>query len=335
MRHRSLPWLFLIAPLCTDSAEIGTAGIVRQTADATLACLRWTPVGMCFWLDCSLAGCRVESSLKVGHYNPDVVVSSYNELGQNPWRETRAALGAAQTAAANGVLGRLGNVVIESAGNRTEGSPERRDHKNLVFREADVIGHPLQLLPTELTPLLCASQAEPLAPYFLSALDAVSWRNPLIEMLYPASLIPGLREVGDWPLNTWGSVHPRGGWSVQAEEPKAAALTAQRAADIVTRPSQPHVYQPLPGPDVVNQQVWPPDALIENDARTGTWQMLAPLPESTCAEFGINDLDTVAGWGGGRVDESGDYVWNLWRPYRCCQRQGQIFLFDIDWVDFP
>jgi len=35
------------------------------------------------------------------------------------------------------------------------------------------------------------------------------------------------------------------------------------------------------------------------------------------------------------VDKGGDYVWNLWRPYKCCQRRGQFFLFDIDWMTYP
>ena len=43
--------------------------------------------------------------------------------------------------------------------------------------------------------------------------------------------------------------------------------------------------------------------------------------------FGTNDLASLTGWGGGRVDAAGDYVWNLWRPYKCCRRRGQWFLF--------
>jgi hypothetical protein len=51
--------------------------------------------------------------------------------------------------------------------------------------------------------------------------------------------------------------------------------------------------------------------------------------------FGTNDLVGLAGWGGGRVDAAGDYVWNLWRPYQCCSRRGQWFLFDINWISYP
>ena len=244
--------LIFQAPPTTHAATITTPGIVAQTTAATFACMRWMPVGVCFWLRCSWTGCRVRTSLKVGHYNPDLVVSVYNELGGNPWAEIRATLGLAQRAAATGLLGALLPVPIDSAGNRTEGTGDRRDHRNLVFRETDAIGHPLSSLSGVVAGvgLLCESQTTSFVPYFQSGLDALSWRQEIPEIFYPASWIPGLREVGTWPLQTWGSVHPRTGWTTQAEEPKAAAVNAQRAGDIVTRAGQPHIYIPLSGSEL-------------------------------------------------------------------------------------
>lgn len=331
--------LLLALPLAQPSraANLTTAEIMEQTSSAAFACMQWRPVGLCFWLDCDLLSCTVHSSLKVGHYNPDLVVSAYNTLGGNPWIEMRATLGAAQRAAAQGLLGRLLPVPVDSAGNRTEGTQAHLDHRNLIFRETDAIGHPLNLLPAVggTDGLFCPSQATPLVPYFQSGLDALAWRLEVPEMLYPASLLPGLREVGHWPLQTWGGLYPRTGWTTQAEEPKGAAINAQRAGDIVTRTGQPHVYLPLTGPFVIDQQVWPPGPLAEVNARTGTWQMLAPRAENSCAVFGTNDLFSAVGWGGGRVDPGGDYAWTLWRPYQCCQREGQVFITDINWTSFP
>ena len=329
--------LMLNATSSTHAATITTPRLVAHAAAATFACMRWMPVGMCFWLHCSWKGCRVRTSLKVGHYNPDLVVSVYNELGGNPWDEIRAALGLAQRAAASGLLGALLPVPVDSAGNRTEGTGDRRDHRNLVFRETDAIGHPLGTLSGIVAGvgLLCESQTKSFVPYFQSGLDALSWRQDVPEIFYPASWIPGLRELGSWSLQTWGSVHPRTGWTIQPEEPKAAAIIAQRAGDIVTRAGQPHIYIPLAKPSDDKQRVWPPGPLVETDARTGTWQMLTPRPEASCGVFGTNDLVGLAGWGGGRVDSAGDYAWNLWRPYQCCSRRGQRFLFDINWIAYP
>lgn len=327
--------LALSSPEVTRAETLTTPVIVARTTTAALSCMRWTPIGMCFWLRCGISGCRVRSSLKVGHYNPDLVVASYHTLGGNPWLEVRSTLGAAQRVAATGILGRLMHVPIGSGVNRTEGDPAQRDHRNLLFREADAIGHPVSTFSKVSFDLICNSQATPLVPYFQSGIDALAWRAALPESLYPESLIPGRREVGTWPVQTWGSVHPRNGWLTQSEEPKAAAVIAERAGDIVTRKGQPHLYLALSGPKGSRQRVWPAGPLLENDARTGSWQMLTPKADTGCAAFGQKDLARPTSWSNGRVDVHGDYAWNLWRPYKCCRSRGQVFLFSVDWSAYP
>ena len=314
-----------------QGGSITTSGIMARTSAAASSCMQWTPVGSCFWLRCSWSGCKVRTSVKIGHYRPDLVVSSYHELGANPWVEARTVLGRAQRAAVQGVLGARLPVAAGGGGHRTEGSA--REHRNLVFREADAIGHPLTVLPVPA--FTCRSQTRALVPYFQSGIDALSWRQAVPEMLYPASFTPGLREIGGWPLQTWGGVYPRTGWLTQVDEPKAAAVIAQRAGDIVTRTGQPHVYVPLTGSSASGQKLWPAGPLVERDRRTGVWQMLHPRADTGCAVFGTSDLGTPGSWGAGRVDEGGDYAWSLWRPYQCCRRRGQWFLFDIDWMDWP
>ena len=93
----------------------------------------------------------------------------------------------------NGLLGALLPVPIDSAGNRTEGTADKRDHKNMVFRETDAIGHPMSSLSGLVAGvgLLCQSQTTSFFPYFQSGLDALSWRQEVPEIFYPASLIPG------------------------------------------------------------------------------------------------------------------------------------------------
>ncbi|MGL4668574.1 MAG: TraU family protein, partial [Saezia sp.] len=102
----------------------------------------------------------------------------------------------------------------------------------------------------------------------------------------------------------------------QAEDYKAGAVTAQRAADIVTRKGQPHVYRPL----LTNSKTgyWPAGALKENDVSTGKWQELAPKVSGSCAVFPNNEIH--------QEDARGAYAWALWRPYSCCKRRGQVFL---------
>lgn len=344
------------------AGEITTDQITMRTVEALPACLNWMPVGLCFWLHCSWKGCTIKTSVKVGHYNPDLVVSAYNTLGDNPWRAIQDGLGDLQQQAAETLLDNDLATSIGSAGNRTEGT--NQDHRNLIFREADAVGHPVATLSglASTTGLLCPSQTEPFFPYFQSAFDALAWRLDVPEGLYPASWLPGAREVGDWPRHTWGSVHPRTGWITQTDEAKAAAVIAQRAGDIVTRSRQPHVYSALAKgafwhnditeiiddwvgddgdgfnrwtPSFSGVKVWPPGPLVETDRKTGTWQMLLPTPERSCQVFGTNDLAATNSWGGGKIAADGDYAWNLWRPYQCCRRAGQTFLYSIDFFSYP
>ena len=263
------------------------------------------------------------------------MVSVYHESGSNPWTDIRTTLGQAQKTALSGLMGALTPAPVGGSGHRT-GSATRRYHENLTFWEADVVGHPLKALAGHLPPLglICPSQSRPLFPYFQSSLDALAWRQEVPEIFYPASRLPGMRELGTGLLQTWGSIYPRTGWAVQAEEPKAAALVAQRVGDITTRTGQPHVYVPITG-SPGSGRIWPPGPLKENDRSTGLWQLLHPRSETTCEVFGSDDRLAASGWGSGRRDTKGEYVWNLWRPYRCCPRRGQWFLYDLDWSGYP
>jgi hypothetical protein len=86
----------------------------------------------------------------------------------------QSILNGIQTAAANDMLS--ARVPVECAGNRTEGSQDGENHKNLIFRETDAIGHPLRSSGGIVsgTGYLCESQTTAFLPYFQSALDAVA-----------------------------------------------------------------------------------------------------------------------------------------------------------------
>lgn len=328
----------LIFSVQAKSETITTAGII--TASASIACMKYRVIGLCYWL---AEWGKIKVSIKVGHYNPDLVVSAYNGIGGNPWIEAKATYGAAQVAGASAIFATLGGLVPNPGGgmnrNSGAGTTNKKSHKNFIYKDADVIGHPATALSLigSVGGYICPSQAFPLYPYMLSTLDAISWRLGVPEFVYPQALIPGMREIGNFPLNTWGAVYPRSGFVTQHSPSKAAAVIAQRSGDIVTRTFQPHVYTPValgPGLSSGDMKVWNPGSLVEGNDKTGTWQMLVPKKETSCNSFGSNDIATISGWGGGKVSSSGDYAWNLWRPYKCCQRRGK-FLFDVNFMSYP
>jgi integrating conjugative element protein (TIGR03756 family) len=288
-----------------NSAQIITSALSPQ-------CMEYKIVGICYWLLCTSFGCVVKTSTKVRHYIPNAVVSSYNQTGSNPWTEM-SFLG-------TGLSG-----IAEGGGANEQKRVERKD--NLQFKNADVIGHPALAAPVfnrfmGQMGYTCSSPATALMPYLLSTLDAVMWRSGLPESFYPEALTPGLREVGStMGANMWGNVYPRSGFVTQVDDYKAAAVVAQRAADVVTRTGQIHVYQPMTAR--ASPGYWPPSPVTENTGtRNHKWQQLTPSLSTSCAVFpdSPNPIAT-----------DGNYAWALWQPYSCCKRRGQTFLYSIDY----
>lgn len=334
-KRKILLFLAMIMLLPSQAMAITTPEII--SASASLACMKYRVIGLCYWRKKH----KVKVSVKVGHYNPDLVVSAYTGIGDNPWTEAGATFGTAQSSGAAAIFAALTGVLPGGGMNRNSGSgtTNNKSHKDLIFKEADAIGHPATALSLigSIGGYICPSSAYPLYPYMLSSLDAFSWRLGVPEMIYPQALIPGSREIGSFPVHTWGGVYPRSGFVTQTSPSKAAAVIAQRVGDIVTRGGQPHVYTPVssgPRPSSGSMKVWRPGALTEMNEKSGTWQMLVPKKESSCDAFGKNDIASVAGWGGGKVSATGGYAWNLWRPYKCCKDRGR-FLFDINFMSYP
>ena len=325
-RAVQLAWLVL-APLAVQAQErVTTAQIVTNTLPGLASCLQWRVSGTCFWLFCTWFSCEVRTSMRISHYSPDVVVSTWHDLKSHPWSDWGMALETQLLAAATSEV----RAPIDAAGTRTR--KDRRD-QNKMYRDADAIGFPLNLGSMAGggdTTVFCPNRVQAFQPYYTSMLDALFWRAMLpLEALRPEALIPGLREVGTWPLNSWGNVFPRDGNVTQQHSVKAAAVQSQRVGDIITGGGTPHLYIQLPtgGMDYINNYlVWLPSPLIEHQPLTGTWQMVAPVPEPVCHAFGDNDSVLPASYGDGKTSSSAGYIFNLWRPYSCCSQAGQVFL---------
>lgn len=300
LRSWALSLLLVSGPSLTlDSARITASALSPN-------CLEYRVVGLCFWLFCTPFGCKVKTSTKVRHFIPELVVSSYATTGNNPWTEM-AALSSPISGAEGG-----GNLITPNT---------LRD--NLPrFKNVDGIGHPGGVVATQLAAqsgYACASGATAFQPYYLSTLDSLAWRHGIPESVYPESLTPGVREIGlQASGNMWGNVYPRQGFLVQPDDFKAAAVMAQRAGDVMTRSGQPHVYLPLT--PAKREGYWPPGPIVENEASTHKWQLLSPQVQPTCAIFPSEPVQSA----------DGGYAWSLWRPYSCCKREGQTFLFSLD-----
>ena len=307
-----------------EKTEISTEEIV-SSLPLDQSCLNYCITGICVWLRCGLSGCSIETSIQVRHYNPDLVVSVYDELGENTWREAEAILAETTEGAAKAIVGLFSKAPV-GGGHRVEGGNQQID-QSLRFKEASAIGHPLASIGNTIKEIdfFCPSEAESFIPYFYSELDALSWRLGFSEQLYLQNLLPGQRVIGSGFLQQWGPVWPRTGFVLQKDDVKAAAIIAQRAGNIVTQTAQPHIYLPLNGNGYNRTRL--PGELIENDEDTGVWQMLAPKQDNECYIFGENDIAGPS-WSTGRQSEDNRYAFALWRPYECCRDRGR-YLFTV------
>lgn len=325
--------LFAVCLTPAAVASLNSVQITEQTLQAVDSCLKWKVIiGTCTWLHCDLLGCRVRVSLKIGHYRPDLVVSVYPTIEAHPWREIKVVVKTTFEQIKKTQPEEL-QTVVEGSGLNPAHS-QKHITRNLRFFESDVIGHPLSDLPMIYANYFCTSETIVLTPYYSSLTDIVAWRNPELDSLNLVNLVPGRREIGRWPRFTWGSVYPRCGWINQPSPPKAAAVIAQRAADIAINGGSLHVRNPLRNYSS-HEKRWGPPALRETNGRTGKWQMIHPRKQSSCEVFGTNDLFATSDWGGGKVDKNNAYLWVLWRPYQCCRKRGQVFLGSDDVYGYP
>lgn len=306
--------VYVLLPINVNSAEnISTIEVTASTIKAIPSCLHYKIIGICFWLVCKGTDCHVETTPKVDHYLPDAVVSVFRRNDSNPWDYANKLV--------DPVAYQTGKLQVRSTmkfdlgnGNQSESnSTEQNNH----FKEVDIIGNPAIVLFTSHSDTFLPSQAKPFMPYYLSLSDAYAWRSPLIEAVrYPAYLTPGVHIVGSLTDN-WGAVYPRVGFINQPADGKAAAVIAQRAADIATRGNQPHIYQPLNTDDSCGDhcQTW---ETVENNSNT-KFQMIYPIEQNECVVFGENDLLSPTPWGqDAAVKGDGNYAWIMWRHYKGC-----------------
>ena len=332
-------WIVAIigaAPRNLYGDSISTAEIIARSH--SVSCLDWKISGVCIWLKCTIFGCYITTTPRISHRLPDLVFQAYPNSFDPPWQ---SGLSYEKI---------TGKVPYDISGGKVTGiTTSNIQPDSLQFNEVDAIGNPT-VNQLKIGRFLCKSAAKALYPYYISVEDALSWRSGDADANKIESVTQGLREIGHWPNFTWGSVYPRTGFLIQNHPGKAAAVSCQRAADIVLRDHSGHLVRPLAkqrsnrvirgnpkakterecnlsggfwdfnprgdsGPTCRPQRwlQWLP----YSDERNDKWQMIYPLPNDSCETFG-QDREFNAE----RVATDGKYIWNYWGKYKCCVDPG-------------
>lgn len=311
-------WLtVLLVPSVPRADSFTSADLVKSTV--SVDCLDWKIRGICLKLKCGIFGCRIRTVPWVEHRIPDLVVSAYNEPGDNPWVEAAALYGKPLAAAASAISLAATGLPMgggQNTGTRPGGTAEAgsvQSGGNLRFKEVTIVGNPAtiafrQWLTGGVVPVACTTNVKPMLLYFAGEADAAAWRTGITEQLYPATWSPWARPIGRFPEGLWGTVHPRQGHVHQHHDVLAGAVAAQRAVDIATRSGQPHVYFRVPG-------------ISESDEKTDRWQMVHPRSEQQCRTFG-QDSDYFRGRENMSGPGEGGYGWIYWPLHHCCPGSG-------------
>lgn len=323
-RYLFLSLLLFSASIFAEGGEINTVDVVKDTVMGFSKNANYKVVGLCFWVKYTWKGPRFLTTLKVDYYSPDAVVSVYNHNGANPWWYANEIIDKAAYKAAQAQVKSVYHTNMDDSSESVSSTHDNNDK----FKEVDVIGNPGIKIFDSLG-VFIGSRSKIFMPYYQSMLDAIAWRSPLTEEFYPASYVPGMREVGSFPLNVWGNIYPRNGFINQPTASKAAAAIAMRAIDIATHFNQPHIYHNLYyGSCGHHCQIY---ETKENDKNT-QFQMIYPKSESNAEVFGSNDLGQMSPWRSDAEQKGdGNYAWIMWRRYYGCIQSNAHFIGDITW----
>lgn len=305
--------------LADNNGSINSATITAATVKALPNCQHFRPLGFCMWFS-PIPWIGVNYTPLIEEYMPDLVVSVFNQAGENPWEEINATLDQVGKAAEQDI------VTTVSGDHAGSGQHSFGDihQQNAFFKEADVIGNPgLIALPQQ---LLLPSAAIPMAPYYQSMLDAAMWRGfpnvPGVLEEEGFAMVADLTHYIGSGLINWGGLYPHEGKIATTNDAKAAAVIAQRASDLTTsKVFFNHLHQPLSNRCGRHCEA----ALIQENSNKTQFQMLYPLENDSCDYFG----KTLNYGEEAETQTHGAYAWILWRYYRGCRDGIGAFVQEI------
>lgn len=290
-----------------------------------LSCISYRVSGICYWLKCTAFGCYILTSPQVEHYNPDAV-SEVSNTDRLPMSWLTGPINNLTSGISSSMFGL-------SIGERRK---EVASTNSYQFHDVNEIGNPvLPLVNASVGSMLslvnwCGSQVTPLRPYFNSRVDP-DWRLGLAEAVLT---IPNLSKKVGTTEDMWAPVYPRTGAVVHSDLYRSSAGIAFRAGHITTRSAQPHIYSKLPTGSN-GGKTWGPEPVVVDEDKAkpmNKWQLNYPkgerqgcyvFPDDTGVNSTSGEFNTIP-------SDIDNYVWTLWRKYKCCQQRGR-FLYATEW----
>lgn len=306
------------------SGSINSAQMSLDVGEHYFSYGHFRPIGICVWLNWSIFGPYTIITPELSEYLPDLVVSVYNESGDDPWFEARETFDkVAQVAGGAAMQAVTGDDLTDGKNTSLRGE---QNNNSEVTKSVDVIGSPTGLLHIPF--FMLRLDTTPFMPYFQSALDSVPGRMGIAEDLEPETWNPFGDYIGSSFLHHWAYEFPRSMSVDNNNDYKASVSIALHAADIVTNKNTLHVVRSTS--DSCGKNCAVANVVQESSDDHEIWEEV--YPHDRHIQLGQSDLTSVTPLG--HNDEKsghGNYVFVVWRHYKgCIQASGHLIYKTVD-----
>lgn len=273
-------------------------------------------IGICLWVKWHWYGPSFDTTLELDQFQPDMVVSVFDQPGDNPWVEANTFIDPVAHAAGSASVNlTYGQSLAYGANNAT---PQVND-QNMRTYVVDVVGDPFVAMGF---PWMLRSDTNAYNPYYSSDSDAAPDRMGLAEALQLNTYNPFAYYIGPSMFSNWGYLYPRVMTINQPNNYMGSILAGLHGAAIVTNRNYLHVVQSTNNSCGTNCAV----ANINGSTSDSNaiWEEVYPLDKKIqLGEMGAGSITPV-----GASDNQagkGNYVFQVWRHYRgCIQGNGSL-----------
>ena len=305
--------LFLILfSLNLIASEMNSFNIGLETAKSYPEYMQYKVLGICTWIK-KRSFPRPPSIVitpEVDYFAPDLVVTVFNKVGDNPWSEAnfldKASHAGIESFVENKYGVKLGNTDIRDRFDRVSGVAIKR-------KIVDVIGHPNMLLNVPI-PILLVPDTIPFFPYYQSEADVLNTFGAIEKVTRPMETLSVFNNFIGTMNNHWSFMFPREMSAIIHNDYKAALVFAARAAHIVTNRNTGHVVKSTANSCGVNCRV--SNVFFNPDEKYIKWQEI--YPKNRHIKLGENDLGLASMGNADYQKGGGNYIFVIWRRYQGC-----------------
>lgn len=276
-------------------------------------------IGICEWLHYTPLP-KTQTTLEVDEYKPDLIVTVYNQLGDDPWIEANTLIDSVANNVGSSLIKQVTGFGLDEGNNSNQ--PVGMHYDDLRSKIVDVIGTPLSTLPLPFPQL--TSDAASFLPYYQSQLDTLG-RLGIAEHIRPETYEPVGHYIGQRDTNHWSYEFPRDMNVSVDNDYKASVIVALRAADIVTNHNTLHTVKSTD--DSCGDNCAVSNVIEETTDKNEIWQEV--YPNDKHIQLGEDDVLSINSLGSKEeLNSDGNYVFVIWRHYQgCVQGKGNLIFY--------